>query len=137
MEKSLIIQNNSGISTHIRFDIKQFKTVRKVDKNDSLFSDPMVKKSEITDHFKLHDRTLGLGFVISQPDIYLPAFGLAKISLTAISEIWGSYNDYLYITCEGKEQIDFIDLEIEVTDSPIRFFSTMVVENDEEIAMLR
>lgn len=137
--KSLIIQNNSGINTSISLDVKRFKSQAKTDKNDALFCDPMVsQRRDIKDHFKLANSELGLGFVINKSQFELPAFGLVKFTISTLSEIWGDYEDCLMVRYgEEPRQVDEIGLRVSVTDSPIRFFSTMIPEDDGEIAMLR
>ena len=137
MEKSLIIQNNSGINTIIRLDVRNFKTVEKKDNSDPLIRDPMKVPSELADRYKLKNNQLGLGFVINKPEFFLPAFGLVKVTLAALSEIWGLYDDYLLVNAEGKKQTDSIHMEINVVNNPIRLFTTKVIDNEEEIAMLR
>ncbi len=138
IEKSLIIQNNSGINTRVQIDVKNFKTIQKIDNSDPFIRDPMKNQNiQFWDNFKLMNSTLGVGFVIKNQEFELPAFGLVKFSLIALSEIWGFYEDSLLIKAEGRKHVDSIQLEINIVENPIKLFTTKVVENDEEIAMIR
>ena len=119
-------------------DVKRFKSCPKTDKSDPLFVDPMVsQRRDIKDTYKLANAELGLAFVVSTPQFQLPAFGLAKCTLSTLSEIWGDYEDQLCVRYDGDRQMDMVGLRASVTGSPIRFFSTAIAENGEEIAMLR
>jgi len=136
-ERSLIVQNNSGIKTRVRLEIKRFKTVPKPDNKHALINDPIAKTNQLSDRYQLVDKTNGIGFVINTPEFDLPAFGSIKCTLTTLSEVWGEYSDFLYINCKGKIDTDCLHLEANVTGSPVRFFSGKVVDNGEEIAMIR
>ena len=141
VQKYLTIKNMSGINTTIELDIKTFKTIEQVSKNEqnkSLFYDPLQKKSKLADKYKVKDSTTGVGFIIEKPSFTLPAFGSVKFSIAALCEIWGSYEDVLIINIEGIDQEDTIPMKLNIIDCPFKLFSSKVSEDEkEEISMIR
>jgi hypothetical protein len=139
IQRSLIIKNVSGIDTNVKLDIRNFKVVESTDKNEpSPFYDPLQKKSKLADKYKIKDPISGVGFIIDNSEFYLPAFGSIKFNLSALCEIWGTYDDNLIINVDGIDQEDTIPLKITIIDSPFKIFTSKVSEDEkEEISMIR
>ena len=140
IQRNLTIKNVSGIDTRVELEIKNFKTIAQLNKNESksLFYDPLQKKSKLTDKYKLKDQISGVGFIIENSRFDLPAFSTVKFEIAALCEIWGSYDDFLVVSIQGIDQEDTIPIKINIKDSPFKLFSSKVAEDEiEEISMIR
>lgn len=136
-QKYLFIKNTSGIDTKVSLEIKNF-VAEEHKRNHEEFIDPMKIEKKLCDKFKLKDYTNGIGFALENKCIFLPAFGIVSVSIAAITEMWGSYEDILIINVDGFFYDVYIPIKINVIDTPIRLYTGKVQENeDEEVSMIR
>lgn len=136
-QKYLFIKNTSGIDTKVSLEIKNF-VAEEHKRNHEEFIDPMKIEKKLSDKFKLKDNTNGIGFALENKCIFLPAFGIVSVSIAAITEMWGSYEDILIINVDGFFYDVYIPIKINVIDTPIRLYTGKVQENeDEEVSMIR
>jgi hypothetical protein len=104
--------------------------------------DPM---EDISTKFKLKDSTQGIGFGLGSTSLTVPGFTRAKISITAICEMWGTYNDRLVIKVLNSKTTFYITIYVNVIGIPIKLYTGKVaetsnnnnIENDDLVSMIR
>ncbi len=132
IQKYFFIKNTSGIETHAKLEIKHFQAIEDNTDQDSILVDPMKKTRNLADKYKLKDNINGIGFGLEKNFLKLGPFQTACVSLAAITEMWGTYEDILMINIEGIIYEHFIPVQCNVVDTPIRLYTGKITENQNE-----
>lgn len=132
IQKYFFITNTSGIETQARLEIKNFQAFEDVIDNENVITDPMKKTRNLSDKYKLKDNTNGIGFGLEKSNLTLRPFQTACISVAAIAEMWGTYEEILMVNIEGIIYEHFIPIQCNVVDTPIRLYTGKITENQNE-----
>ncbi|RNA24355.1 Deleted in lung and esophageal cancer 1, partial [Brachionus plicatilis] len=133
--RQLIFQNMSGIRTSVNLNMKNFKAFEMIQEK-RLFDDPCKKMSSLIDRFKLEDQYIGIGFGLEKSYFELPEFSSVTISVVAIADFWGLYEDTLSIEIDGIDKITLVPVKINITGSPVKLYTGKVVQMD-DMSMVR
>ena len=133
LQKYLFIKNTSGIETQAQLEIKNFKAIEEeIDHDSLLLVDPMKRNRKLSDKYKLKDYTNGIGFGLEKNSLNLAPFQTVCVSLAAIAEMWGTYEDIVIINIDGIFYEHFIPILCNVVDTPIRLYTGKITENENE-----
>lgn len=125
----------SGIRTSINLNMTNFKAYEIAEKKQ-MFDDPSKKISSLIERFKIENEHNGIGFGLEKSCFELPEFSSVTISVVAIANFWGSYEDTLSIQIHGIDTITIVPVKINVLGSPIKLYTSKVVQMD-DLSMVR
>jgi hypothetical protein len=75
---------------------------------------------------------------LDETNFNLQSYETIKICLTVLNTMWGLYNHSIEVSIDGLNYIHRIPILINVYGSPVKIFSSKVVENnDGEISLIR
>lgn len=140
-EKSFVIRNNSGIATRARLAVNLFKVYEISafgDQENAKFKDPMKKINNFADRLRLKDKYQGIGFGFERYEVELPPFTNVVCPMFILTEMWGSYEDSLFVEIDGISERQVIPIVADIVDLPIKIYTGKVSQSEsEEIAILR